>query len=170
MEESKLADEQLADVAVEEIEVEEEKAPESAADVATLAAEADADEREASRLDLEEVAKQADRFENRLQPDGDMNDGYIKAIVDGTTIGFKYFDIKQAKGLRIKTRAYFEGTFEVKTDLAKEPVGEIKAIGSNIWTAHECTFSAPLTDSKAALYLVYKGTGVCSLKSIEFLH
>ncbi len=102
--------------------------------------------------------------------DGEQNDGYIKGIVDGTTVGFKYFDLKAATGLKIKTRAYFNGTFEVKTDLSKEPVATIKANGSNIWTEHDCTFSAPLTDEKCALYLVYKGTGNCSLKSIEFIH
>ena len=100
--------------------------------------------------------------------DGEQNDGDIKGSVDGTTIGFKYFDLNKAKGLRIKTRAYFNGTFEVKTDLSKEPVAEIKADGSNIWTAHECSFSE--INGKNALYLVYRGTGNCSLKSIEFLH
>ncbi len=113
--------------------------------------------------------------------DGDEYDGYIKAITDGTTIGFKYFDVKDATGLRIKTRAYFHGEFEVRTcpdesacgkSLGGESkvLGLIKADGSNIWTAHECRFNAPFTNDKCALYLVYRGTGNCSLSSIEFLH
>ena len=102
--------------------------------------------------------------------DGEMNDGYIKGITDGTTVGFKYFDARNAKGLRIRTRAYFDGTFEIRTALGKEPVATIKANGSNIWTAHECSFDKPLTDEHCALFLVYKGGGNCSLKSIEFLH
>ena len=100
--------------------------------------------------------------------DGDRNDGYIKGITDGTTIGFKYFDLKNVKGLRIKTRAYFDGHFEVKTDLSKEPLALLTAIGSNIWTAHECRFDA--VSGQNPLYLIYKGSGSCSLKSIEFLH
>ena len=100
--------------------------------------------------------------------DGDQNDGYIRGITDGTTIGFKYFDLQGAKGLRIKTRAYYDGVFEIKTDLAKEPLAEIKGIGSNIWTAHECSFDA--ASGTNALYLIYKGSGSCSLKSIEFIH
>ncbi len=100
--------------------------------------------------------------------DGDQNDGYIKGITDGTTIGFKYFDLKNAKGLRIKTRAYYDGVFEIKTDLNKEPLAEIKGIGSNIWTAHECSFDA--VSGTNALYLIYKGSGSCSLKSVEFIH
>ena len=113
--------------------------------------------------------------------DGEQNNGYIKGIVDGTTVGFKYFDVKDATGLRIKTRAYFDGEFEIRTTSGDSPnadvltspeavVGSIKAGGSNIWTAHECKFTATLTDSKCALFLVYKGTGNCSLKSIEFIH
>ena len=110
--------------------------------------------------------------------DGEQNDGYIKGIVDGTTVGFKYFDFKDVKGLRIKTRAYFDGEFEVRTALESAPdastsgadavLGRIKANGSNIWTAHECSF-APVSGTNA-LYLVYRGTGNCSLKSIEFIH
>ncbi len=101
--------------------------------------------------------------------DGDANPGYIKAIVDGTTIGFKYFDVKGATGLRIKTRAYFDGDFEVRTSLDGEALGKIHGVNSNMWESNECTFDAPLTGVHA-LYLTYCGTGNASLKSIEFLH
>jgi len=113
--------------------------------------------------------------------DEDFSDGYIKGIVDGTTVGFKYFDVKGATGLRIKTRAYFDGEFEVRTCPGESAggkatngegtvLGKIKANGSNIWTSHECSFGAPYTNEKCALYLIYKGTGNCSLCSVEFLH
>ncbi len=112
--------------------------------------------------------------------DGEMNDGYIKGITDGIIIGFKYFDMKKATGLRIKTRAYFIGEFEVRTLHRAQKIfgssdeenisGRIKAIGSNIWTAHECSFDSPLSDPCCALYLIYRGTGSCSLKSVEFIH
>ena len=100
--------------------------------------------------------------------DGDQNNGYIKGIVDGTTIGFKYFDLNKAKGLRIKTRAYFNGSFDVKTSLDGEPIAKIDANGSNIWEIHECNFSE--VSGVHALYLRYNGTGSPSLSSIEFLH
>ncbi len=113
--------------------------------------------------------------------DGEPNDGYIKGITDSCTIGFKYFDLQKANGLRIKTRAYFDGEFSIVASLksAGKPnsseeqpkvLGRIRAKGSNIWTSHECSFEAPITDERFALYLIYKGTGNCSLKSIEFLH
>ncbi|SFB93737.1 carboxylesterase family protein [Butyrivibrio sp. YAB3001] len=101
--------------------------------------------------------------------DGDQNNGYIKAIVNGTTIGFKYFDMKDVTGVRIKTRAYYNGSFEVKTSLDGEVLGTIKGIGSNIWEADECNFDKKVSGVNA-LYLCYKGTGSCSLASVELLH
>ena len=107
-----------------------------------------------------------------VQEGGEKSQGYsyIKAIQNDTTIGFKYFDVKGATGLLIKTRAYYHGHFEVRTSLDGEPIGLLEGEGSNIWTEHSCSFKAPLTDAKCALYLVYRGSGTPSLKSIEFLH
>jgi carboxylesterase type B len=101
--------------------------------------------------------------------DGDQNPGYIKGITDGTTIGFKYFDFNEATGLRIKTRAYFDGSFEVRTSLDGEVIGSIKGVGSNIWEPWECEFRNKVS-GRHALYLRYNGTGNCSLASIEILH
>ena len=100
--------------------------------------------------------------------DGDQNPGYIKDIVDGTTIGFKYFELNKATGLRIKCRAYFHGKFEVKNSLDGEVLGVIEGNGANIWTAYECRFKE--LSGVYPLYLCYNGTGSCSLGSIEFLH
>ncbi len=93
---------------------------------------------------------------------------YIKGIVNNTTIGFKYFDMKNVRGLRIKTRAYYNGEFEIRTSLNGEVLGKIKGDGSNIWTAHECEL--PNITGVNALYITYTGGGTPSLKSIEFLH
>ena len=93
---------------------------------------------------------------------------YIKGIVNNTVIGFKYFDMKNVKGLRIKTRAYYNGEFEIRTSLDGEVLGTIKGEGSNIWTAYECTL--PYITGVNALYIKYTGGGTPSLKSIEFMH
>jgi carboxylesterase type B len=100
--------------------------------------------------------------------DGDQNPGYIKSIVDGTTIGFKYFELKNVTGLRIKTRAYFNGDFEIRTSLDGEVLGKIHGDNANVWQTGECTL--PSLTGTYPLYLTYKGTGSCSLASIEFLH
>ena len=100
--------------------------------------------------------------------DGYAAPGYIKDIVDTTTIGFKYFDLKNVTGLRIKTRGYINGDFEVKTSLDGETLGKITVQNENIWTSGECRF--PALNGTYPLYLVFTGSGAGSLKSIEFLH
>ena len=101
--------------------------------------------------------------------DNDKYDGYIKAIVDSTTIGFKYFDMKDVTGLKIKTRAYFNGDFEIRTSIDGEVLGTIHGDNSNEWQERTCTFNKKIT-GVLPLYLTFKGTGGCSLKSIEFTH
>ena len=101
--------------------------------------------------------------------DGDQNPGYIKAITDGTTIGFKYFDFNEVTGLRVRTRAYYNGYFEVRTSIDGPVLGKIAGEGSNIWEGHECRFDAKVSGVNA-LYIRYVGSGTCSLKSIELLH
>ena len=93
---------------------------------------------------------------------------YIKDIVDGTAVGFKYFNYEHVTGLRIKTRGYFKGHFDVTTSLGGEVIGTIvKDDSSNIWDARECHFEE--INGIHALYLRYNGSGSCSLATIEFL-
>ncbi|MBP5331680.1 MAG: family 43 glycosylhydrolase [Lachnospiraceae bacterium] len=96
---------------------------------------------------------------------------YIRKITDGMTVGFKYFDCSGVKGLRIFTRAYANGYFEIRAAYNGEVLGQIKVQGTNIWTAGECLFEGKtFPDGKQPLYLTFKGSGGCSLKSFEFLH
>ena len=96
---------------------------------------------------------------------------YIKKICDGTTIGFKYFDCKGVKGLRITTRAYANGKLEVRNEYGGKVLGVIEIGSSNIWTDRTCTFDEnAFPDGKQALYLTYKGTGAFSFRSFEILH
>ena len=96
---------------------------------------------------------------------------YIRRISDGTTVGFKYFDCHAVKGIRILTRAYANGIFEIRASYGGEVLGTIEVHNENIWKAGECMFSGKaFPDGKQALYLTFKGTGGCSLKAFEFLH
>ena len=96
---------------------------------------------------------------------------FIRKITDGTTIGFKYFSCSKVTGLRILTRAYAHGVFEVRSSYSGQVLGEIPVNGTNIWTAGECRFAeGAFPDGKQMLYLTFKGSGSCSLKSFEFLH
>ncbi len=108
----------------------------------------------------------------RIVQDGAENDkgySYIKAIRDNTTVGFKYFDMKDVTGLKIKTRAYYHGKFEIRTSYEGEVIGEISGESSNIWVEGSCTFDSKIS-GVLPLYLTYKGSGTPSLKTIEFMH
>ena len=100
--------------------------------------------------------------------DDDRNEGYISRITDGTTVGFKYFDLQKACGLRIWTKGYQKGKIEVRTSYEGPVIGEIEVDSGNIWQEWICSF-APVTGTYP-LYLTYRGTGKLSLRSIEFLH
>ena len=100
--------------------------------------------------------------------DGDPNIGYIKQLGDGCTAGFKYFDLKNVTGIKIKTRGYFNGKVEFRTKWDGEVIGEAKMDGTNAWTERVATF-APISGVNA-LYITFVGGGTCSMKSFEFLH
>ena len=95
-------------------------------------------------------------------------DSYITDITDTTVVGFKYFDFKDVTGIRIKTRGYGAGTFEVLTALDGEVLGKVDIEFQNIWTAAEGEFRP--ADGASALYLRYRGNGNTQLSSIELLH
>ena len=98
-------------------------------------------------------------------------EAHIRGITDQTTIGFKYFDCSGVTGLRIRTRAYANGVFEIKNSPDGAVLGSIAVNNSNTWTARECRFAEDtFPDGTQALYLTFRGSGSCSLKSFEFLH
>lgn len=95
-------------------------------------------------------------------------DSYIGNIKDGTTMGFRYFDCRGVRGIRIKTRAYMQGAFEISLAWDGDVLGSIPVSNSNIWVQGEVEISIP--DGVQSLYLTYRGTGtLVQLKSFEFV-
>jgi len=99
--------------------------------------------------------------------DGDENPGYIGNIMDTTTAGFKYFDCKDIKKIRIWVRGYADGIFEIKTKWNGEVLGRIKVEYANVWEDYETDISIP--DGKQAIYIIYRGDSKASLKSFELI-
>ena len=107
----------------------------------------------------------------RVMQDGsdrDPGDSYIGDIRDGTTAGFRYFDCRGVRGLRIWTRAYMHGVFEVKLAWDGEVLARIPVRNSNVWL--ESTAEVRIPDGIHALYFTYRGSGDhIQLKSFAFL-
>jgi len=97
-------------------------------------------------------------------PTGEEKNGYIANILDGFGCGFKYFDLKGINTIKVKTRGYCEGNFEVKTAWDDALLGTINIESTNDWK--EFSSEVKIPDGKQALYFIYRGKGNASLASI----
>lgn len=100
--------------------------------------------------------------------DGDVCSAYISNIGYGATLGFKYFDFKDVKGIYVKTRGYSYGRFEIRTSLDGDVLGTVKLSSANDWRCFEGPFT-PL-NGISSLYLRYTGNDKCSIASFGFIH
>ena len=100
--------------------------------------------------------------------EGPKGRSHIRQISDSTTVGFKYFDLKGVKGLKITTRGYGKGEFEIRTSVDGEILGKIGVDFCTAWTEGTAEFTVP--DGTYPLYLTFKGVGNPSLLSFCFLH
>lgn len=89
--------------------------------------------------------------------DGEQEPAYIACVIDGSVIGFKYFDCKNVKQISIKTRGYIKGNFEVRTTLNGPVIGTIPVDFSNVW--EESKRDCEIPDGITALYFVFHGEG-----------
>ena len=95
--------------------------------------------------------------------DGDEEVGYIANMKASATAGFKYFDCKGIKKVKIKVRGYCEGDFEVKTSWNGVTLGTISVNFSNVWKEYSSDIAIP--DGIQALYFTYIGQGSASFAS-----
>lgn len=95
--------------------------------------------------------------------DGDEEVGYIANMRDSATAGFKYFQCEGVKRVKIKTRGYARGSFEVKTAWNGPSLGSIPVDFTNVWTTYAADIAVP--DGVQALYFKYTGIGNASLAS-----
>ena len=97
--------------------------------------------------------------------DGDTDPAYISNVTDGATIGFKYFEMKQATKIGIKIRGYAKGIFRVKTAWNQEDLTTIEVEHSNVWEDYQGEFP-PLTGVHA-LYFTFEGQGTADFYSFS---
>lgn len=86
---------------------------------------------------------------------------------DTATAGFKYFDCHGIERIKIKTRGYGAGVFEVRTSWEGEVLAEIRVEDSNVWEEYEAPLRIP--DGIQAIYLTYRGERIASLLSFTLL-
>ena len=99
--------------------------------------------------------------------DGDEELGYVANITNSATAGFKYFDCKGVKEIKIWVRGYGSGTFEIKTSWDGEVLGTATVENANVWEEYSIPVNIP--DGKQAIYITYRGPGNVSLKSFELI-
>ena len=99
--------------------------------------------------------------------DGDEELGYVANITNSATAGFKYFDCRGVKEIKIWVRGYGSGTFEIKTAWDGEVLGTATVENANVWEEYSIPVNIP--DGKQAIYITYRGPGNVSLKSFELL-
>ena len=95
--------------------------------------------------------------------DGDEELGFIMNMKASATAGFKYFDFKGTKLVKIRVRGYCKGDFEVRTTWNGPVLGKIPVVFSNVWKDYAADISLP--DGVHALYITYTGQGSASLAS-----
>ncbi|MDL4841994.1 family 43 glycosylhydrolase [Aquibacillus sp. LR5S19] len=88
---------------------------------------------------------------------------YIANMRDGSIAGYKYFLIKDLKGITIQVCATGNGEMLVSTSLASEPIASIPIEQTKGYTYFHTDVN--MENGKQALYFTYKGSGKLDFKS-----
>lgn len=101
--------------------------------------------------------------------DGDENAvAFIDNMKESATAGFKYFDCKNISKVAVTTCGYtHNGYIEVKTSWDGDVLGRINIPDTNVWV--KFTGDIKIPDGIQSIYLTYRGTGACMLKSFELI-
>lgn len=91
---------------------------------------------------------------------------YIKNMQNGSTAGYKYFELKHAEGVSVEIREDGEGIIEIRTNPNAGKIGEIPVcVSSQKWEKFSGDIRAD--DGKTALYFVYCGAGNIDFRGFD---
>ncbi|MCL2765499.1 MAG: family 43 glycosylhydrolase [Treponema sp.] len=99
--------------------------------------------------------------------DGDEDTGFVTNILDNCGVGFKYFNCRGIRAIRVKIRGYCRGFFEIKTSWDGQPLGTIGIVSSNVWKEFSSDISIP--DGVHSIYFIFRGTGNATLGSFTLV-
>lgn len=89
-------------------------------------------------------------------------ESYIANILDGTIIGYKYFNFKNVKNIKIEVKSTDKGRFYIFVDLDKEPISFIEVYQSVDFKWFACDIY--INDGIYPIYFKYEGQGSVELK------
>ena len=105
----------------------------------------------------------SDCFPN-VNHDGD--DRFVSQIADGTIIGYKYFEIKENKQLKISYRGDAVGKLLVMSEMDGDVLGNFEITSVSDWKFIETDVA--FKNGITALYLKYMGEGLLDIKELAF--
>lgn len=110
-----------------------------------------------------------DRFQKITQEggDGDENLGYIANMRPENSAGFKYFDMKGVKKIKITTKGYATGEMKISLTYDGPSVGSVPIGYANVWKSDETEVDIP--DGVSSLYFTFVGNGHLQFKSFGFI-
>ena len=91
---------------------------------------------------------------------------FIGEVSDGTMIGYKYFEIRDNKKLKILYRGNANGTLAVAFEPDGDTRGEFEIRSSSKWA--EISADVSFENGITAIYLKYSGVGMFDIREISF--
>jgi len=86
---------------------------------------------------------------------------------ESATAGFRYFDCKGVKKIRIRTKGYANGRMEIRTAWDGEALGSLPIGYANVW--HDTEAEIPVPDGVQSLYFTYRGQGHLQFAGFELV-
>lgn len=101
-----------------------------------------------------------------ITQDGEMaKEQYIANMKDGSTAGYKYFQMHDLKEIGVQVRGTGKGKVIVKSELKGKKLAEIAICATKEWKMY-CK-EVEISDGLMDLWFVYQGTGSIDFKKLE---
>jgi hypothetical protein len=110
-----------------------------------------------------------DRFPKITQEieEGGKGIGYIANMRNSATAGFRYFDCRGVRKIKIRTKGYANGKMEIRTAWDGEAIGSVPIGYANVW--HDTEAEIALPDGIQSLYFTFAGQGHLQFAGFELI-
>ncbi|MBR6028140.1 MAG: family 43 glycosylhydrolase [Clostridia bacterium] len=110
-----------------------------------------------------------DRFPKITQTpnDDEQRIGYIANMRNSATAGFRYFDCRGVRAIRLRTKGYASGRVDIRLAWDAEPIGSVPVGYANVWQETQADIAIP--DGVQALYFTFVGNGHLQFAAFELI-